>query len=156
MTAKPPGGYWDIDESTSAENIEAILHHFANYTNAPIEAVNALRRALAERDAHIANIERRQSGQPAPSAPDNDQVRAVDMPAAQRAAYTRIVQLVEFNRVCRHCGRSEVVAVYPTAKPTLCDRPECIEAERQRGKRINAERQRRFRQRRGKGSNTDE
>lgn len=141
MPEKLPFGYWDVDDSTNDANIEAVLYHIEHYTDIPTEAINALRRAFSERDARIADLVRRQDEQ---STPGRDVV-SVKMPAARRRAYIRDVSLVEYTRVCRHCGRSEVITVYPTAKPTVCERVDCKEAEKVRIRQLSTERQRRHR-----------
>ena len=145
MAEKLPYGYWDIDgDSTDDSNIEAILYHIEHYTDIPTEAMRVLRRALAERDARIADLLRVQDEQ---AAPGGANVQRVKMPATKRRAYSRDVQLIDYTRVCRHCGRSEIVTVYPTAKPTICERSECQQAEKERLKQLNAERQKRYRAR---------
>jgi len=147
MPEKLPLGYWDFDEdSTNDANVAAILDAIQRYTDLPTQGVAILRRALAERDARIADLTRRQEAQAA--GPGSDK-RRVEMPAAERRAYSRDVPLVEYTRVCRHCGRSEVIIVYPTAKPTVCDRGECQRAEEERIKNLNRDRQRRWRESHG-------
>ena len=59
--------------------------------------------------------------------------KKVEMPAAQRKAYTRTVELKPDSYICRHCGRQVLIQRYPgSAMPKVCDDEICQAKEHER------------------------
>ncbi|MHB8628755.1 MAG: FmdB family zinc ribbon protein [Aggregatilineales bacterium] len=146
MAKRPPKGYWDIEDDTGADNIAAILDHLRRYTDAPAQAIAILTRALAERDAALADVQRRLADDGARDA--DKPIRRVDMKPTDRKGYSRDVPLIERQYVCRHCLKTFTYMAYPSAAlKTVCDDPACQEAEQERLRLSNAERQKRYRER---------
>jgi hypothetical protein len=147
MAKQPPEGFWNVSDSTDPENISAIINHLLQYTDAPTEAISTLQRALAERDAALADAKRRLSQDDIVSEPGTP-FKRVDMKPTHRKAYTRDVALVERSYVCRHCGQTITLMAYPSAAlPSVCSSSQCQADEQQRIRQASAERQKRYRER---------
>ncbi len=145
MPTRPPKDYWDIDNTTDPANIEAVLSHFQNYPDVPIDAVNVLRRALAELQQRAEHAERSQARSSNRQHADQP-VQPVTMPAND--TYTRAVPHKTDSFVCVECGEQIELLHYPGAfLPSVCDKPTCQANAEQRRKQANTARQKAFRAR---------
>lgn len=77
-------------------------------------------------------------------------VRGIAAPADAFTAIRRALSRLqdESGFICRHCGQ-RITYTQPRGAPlkTICEKPDCQRAENERQKRLNAERQARYRQR---------
>lgn len=127
----------DISNQPTRENIERILTYLGRLEDVPGAALDALEGMLLR--AEVAE-------QRGAKRPDQEEDAAagrvsVQMPASQRKAFRRQVQLEELAITCRNCGTTVIVKHYPGSRPPSACSEVC---KRAIVRQDNATQQRRF------------